>query len=191
METSEDFDNLPLEFKERIISQIDKLNNEFEKYLNKSLLLDVSNLPSGKAAGLNKLGLDGNVLSFSKDIFDNESSFVSKVESNIKNGWYTPAPGGMELENILIHEYAHYLQEHIQGNSVFEKDEINSFWDNKRKEFQRGYFGRDDKNEVSDYGNTLSVEWFAESFLSFYYNRDYYEHSKAFEAFLEDLLKNK
>ena len=96
----------------------------------------------------------------------NYADFIELLKSDIKSKWHPAIDNNKFIESVIIHEYGHVLEatyQYYKSTSTVPSISI-------RKKVMENFGGvnfRSVKDNLSEYANTNSKEWFAEAFCEY------------------------
>lgn len=177
-EVSEDF---PPEVRERIINQINELNDKYSEAFEQDSKLRI--MPSKEIGEKEFAYITDNGIMFLNEKYINDLDNLSRVyQKSVNDNWNQAVPKGKELEGLVVHEFGHYYQNmQYQFSELSDDLSITEYSIKIQDDVHNNYVSKNGTKNInaSGYGLSSSREWYAEMFLQHYFYPDN-EYAKNF-----------
>lgn len=185
LRVQDSFKKLPTDAQGKVLGQLDELYEEFGGDFVEQMNLTAKHMDNSMLAS----HTDGNrfEMTLNETLLRDPENYSQRVRYQMDNGWFVKGPKGKEIEAVVVHEFGHHLQSRLSRTAT--RGLTDAVASKQRRTFIDKYYdGKSDSDVMSKYGKSDDYEWFAESFVNYYYNRGNNAHGKAFGSFLEKEL---
>lgn len=177
-EVSESF---PPEIRERIINQINELNEKYPEAFEQDYKLRITHTMDMDEKEFAYLTNNG-IMFINSRYINNLDNFSKTYQDSVKTGWNQKIPKGKELEGIVTHEFGHYYQ-----NMQYETSDLSDSMSETayaikiQDEIHEDFVSKNGVKDIniSSYGLSSPREWYAEMFLQYHFYPDN-EYAKNF-----------